>query len=139
MWAPDGKPIDKETVGALSPTEVLFEFEEPLTFACRDRDGQMLLAHSLCAGSGLSRYLVVVSDQEVIDGLKAGRLDVLGALRQPRCWIVDFGLGWEIVEIWLIAFDKIPKHLLPKAGAMLIQVAGDVIPDGAEAQGRGSE
>ena len=39
----------------------------------------------------MSRYLLVVTDQEFIDGLKAGRLDMLAALRQPRCWIVDFG------------------------------------------------
>jgi len=119
MWAPEGKPIDKKTLGALAPTEVLFEFEEPLTFVCQDPEGQLLLAHSLCAEPDLSRYLVAVTDQEVIDGLKAGRLDVLGALRQPRCWIVDFGRGWEIVAIWSVLFDKIPKDLLPRAGAML--------------------
>ena len=119
MWAPEGKPIDKKTLGALAPAEVLFEFEEPLTFVCQDPEGQLLLAHSLCAEPDLSRYLVAVTDQEVIDGLKAGRVDVLGALRQPRCWIVDFGRGWEIVGIWSVLFDKIPKDLLPRAGAML--------------------
>ena len=67
----------------------------------------------------MSRYLLVVTDQEFIDGLKAGRLDMLAALRQPRCWIVDFGRGWEIKGLWLIAFDKVPKDHLPKPGAML--------------------
>ena len=119
MWAPEGKPIDKKILGTLVPTEVLFEFEEPLTFVCQDPEGQLLLAHSLCAEPDLSRYLVAVTDQEVIDGLKAGRLDVLGALRQPRCWIVDFGRGWETIGIWSVLFDKIPKDLLPRAGAML--------------------
>jgi hypothetical protein len=119
MWEPKGKAIDTATLGELRPEQVLFEFEEPLTFICRDRDGQMLLAHNLCAEGSLSRYLLVVTDQEFIDGLKAGRLDMLAALRQPRCWIVDFGPEWQIKGLWLIAFDKVPKDYLPKPGAML--------------------
>jgi hypothetical protein len=119
MWAPDGKQIESNSLGDLRPTEVLFEFEEPLTFVCRDREGQMLLAHNLCAESFVSRYLVSVTDERVIDDLKAGRLDVLGALRQPRCWIVDFGPDWEIRGLWFIAFDKVPKDHLPNPGAML--------------------
>ena len=119
MWEPDGKKIDTALLGELHPEEVLFAFEEPLTFTCRDRDGQMLLAHNLCAEGSVSRYLLVVTDQEFIDGLKAGRLDMLAALRQPRCWIVDFGPNWETIGLWLIAFDKVPKDHLPKPGAML--------------------
>jgi hypothetical protein len=120
MWEPNGKAIDSATLGELRPEEVLFEFEEPLTFVCRDRDGQMLLAHNLCAEDSVSRYLLVVTDQEIIDGLEAGRLDVLAALRQPRCWIVDFGPGWEIKGLWWIGFDKVPKDHLPKPGAMVV-------------------
>ncbi len=119
MWEPNGKEIDTSALGDLHPEEVLFAFEEPLTFTCRDRDGQMLLAHNLCAEGSVSRYLLVVTDQEFIDGLKAGRMDMLAALRQPRCWIVDFGREWEIKGLWLIASDKIPRDHLPKPGAML--------------------
>ena len=34
------------------PGEVLFEFEEPLTFVCPDRDGQLLafMRHTVAAG-----------------------------------------------------------------------------------------
>ena len=49
MWVPTGKQIEKDALGDLTPVEVLFEFEEPLTFVCKDLDGQPLLAHSLCA------------------------------------------------------------------------------------------
>ncbi len=98
---------------------MLLEFEEPLTFVCRDRDGYILLAQTLCAEVSLSRYLVVVTDQELVDGLKAGRMDFLAALRQPRCWIVDFGPNWVIRRLWLIALKKVPKDHLPKPGAML--------------------
>ena len=119
MWSPEGKLIAKDSLGALTLIEVLFEFEEPLTFVCLDREGQPLLVHSLCAEAHLSRHLVSISDQRIIADLKAGRLDVLGALRQPRCWIVDFGPGWELSALWLIPFDQVPKNVLPKPGAML--------------------
>ena len=119
MWTPAGNEIAQDALGVLAPTDVLFEFEEPLTFACRDRDGQLLLAHSLCAEGMLSRYLIVVTDERVIAELKAGRLDVLGALRQPRCWIADFGPEWEVKNLWSIPFDKVPVDVLPKPWAML--------------------
>ena len=119
MWVPDGKQIDRSYLGDLTPAEVLFEFEEPLTFVCHDRDGQMLLAHRLCAEAGLSRYLVSVTDQTLVQDLKAGRVDLLGVLSQPRCWIADFGPNWEIWNLWLISFEAIPKEVLPRSGAML--------------------
>jgi hypothetical protein len=119
MWAPEGKRIENDSLGGLAPTEVLFELGEPLTFVCREIDGNPLLAHSICAEGKLARYLVSVIDERGIEELKAGRLDVLGALRQPRCWIVDFGPKWEIMGLWLVSFDRVPKELLPKPGSML--------------------
>ncbi len=119
MWVPTGKQIEKDALGDLTPVEVLVEFEEPLTFVCNDLDGQPLLAHSLCAEGVLSRYLISVTDQKVVQELKAGRLDVLGALRQPRCWIADLGADWEVVGLWLVAFDRVPKDHLPRSGAMI--------------------
>ena len=119
MWVPTGKQIKKDALGDLTPVEILFEFEEPLTFVCNDLDGQPLLAHSLCAESALSHYLLSVTDQRVVQELKAGRLDVLGALRQPRCWIADVGGEWEVVGLWLVPFDRVPKDHLPRPGAMI--------------------
>lgn len=119
MWAPDGNKIATDSLGTLAPEEVLFEFEEPLTFVCRDRDGQMLLAHSLSDAEGLSRYLLCVTDSRIVAELESGRLDLLGALRQPRCWIADFGPAWDVRQLWLIPFDKLPKNVLPKSGSML--------------------
>jgi hypothetical protein len=119
MWVPTGKQIEKDALGDLTPVEILFEFEEPLTFVCNDLDGQPLLAHSLCAEGALSRYLISVTDQRVVQELKAGRLDVLGALRQPRCWIADLGGKWEVVGLWLVPFDRVPKDHLPQPGTMI--------------------
>jgi hypothetical protein len=119
MWVPEGTEIEKASLGEINPTEVLFEFEQPLTFVCRDRDGQLMLAHSLSDEGGLSRYLVVVTDSRILEDLKAGRLDLLASLRQPRAWVADVGRGWEVMRLWLIPFDKLPKDILPRPGAMV--------------------
>src|SRR5208337_2396920 len=119
IWEPNGTVADTSSLGDLRPEEVLFEFEEPLTFTCCDRDGKVLLAHNLCAEGRISRYLLVATDQGIIDGLKAARLDMLAALRQPCCWIVDFGPGWEIQRLWHVPFEEIPTTMLPEANATL--------------------
>lgn len=126
MWAPEGKSIDRDSLGQLAPVDVLFEFEEPLTFVCMDPDGQPLLAHNLTSQGPVSRFLVAVTDDRIIRELKAGRLDLLGALRQPRCWIADLTAGWQAVAVWLVSFDRIPKDHLPMPGAMVTPDLGPI-------------
>ena len=116
---PEGHHVDPDSLGPLWPKEVLFEYEEPLTFVFGDREGRLLLAHQLSATGAVSRYLIVGTEQRVIDELKDGRLDLLGALRQPRCWLADIGPDWKVEHLWLIPFDKIPRDLLPKPGSTL--------------------
>jgi hypothetical protein len=138
MWLPEGDQIANDSLGALIPEDVLYEYEEPLTFVCRDRDGQLLLAHSLSAEGGVSRYLVVRSDQRNIDDLRAGRVDVLGALRQPQCWIVDFGPGWDAKQLWLIAFENVPRETLPGPGTTLTPELEPIFASASHLGGRAS-
>ena len=119
MWEPKGKIIDNNALGSLAPQEVLFEYEEPLTFVAEDPEEQPLLAHCLEGDRGVSRYLVAASARFIIEDLKAGRIDVLGALRQPRCWIADLGLSGTVESLWTVDFESVPKSVLPRAGAML--------------------
>lgn len=119
MWAPEGKPIDRDSMGRLAPVDILFEFEEPLTFICKDPDDQPLLAHHLAAEDRISRYLVAITDNRIIQELRAGRLDLLSALQQPRCWIADTTSDWVIVNLWLVPFDRVPKDHLPTPGTMI--------------------
>jgi hypothetical protein len=119
MWDPEAREIAVKTLPSFAPAEVLFEFEEPLTFVCPDRDGQLLLAHSLSAEDGISRYLVVATDEQILGELKAGRIDLRGALRKPRCWIADVGPAWAVKRLWIIPFTKVPPDLLPRPGALL--------------------
>ena len=82
-------------------------------------------SHNLCVSEGISRYLVSPIDARILGDLKAGRLDIYSALRQPRCWIADlvaadsFEHPWRIHALYRIDFDSVPKDHLPRPGAMI--------------------
>jgi hypothetical protein len=136
MWTPEGRETSAEALPSLAPTEVLFEYEEPLTFVCPDRDGQWLLAHSLGAEAGTLRYLVAATDERILGDLKAGRVDILGALRQPRCWVADVGPGWAVKRLWIIPFAKVPPDALPRPGVLLTpELEGAIEPSGTGTRG----
>ena len=103
MWEPRGKAIDRDSLGSLEPQEVLFEFEgEPLTFVVRDRDGELLLVHSLSVFNRISRYLVSPIDDRILGDLKAGRIDIRTGLRQSRCWVADIREDASVDALWRI-------------------------------------
>ena len=120
MWTPGGKSIEPTRLGTLEPSEVLYEFDgEPLTFVAQDPDAEPLLVHSLSVFERTSRYLASAIDSCILQDLKAGRIDLLTALRQPRCWIVDLAEDASVKALWRIDFGSIPEQILPRPGAML--------------------
>ena len=120
MWEPVGKTLGQGVLGSLEPTEILYEFSgEPLTFVALDPDAEPLLVHSLCVFDRTSRYLVSAVDARILREVKAGRIDILTALRQPRCWIADIAEDASVKSLWRIDFGSIPERILPKPGAMV--------------------
>lgn len=120
MWEPIGKILDQGTLGSLEPTEVLYEFGgEPLTFKALDPDSEPLLVHNLSVFDRTSRYLVSAVNARILLELKTGQIDILTALRQPRCWIADIAEDASIKSLWRIEFETIPERILPRPGAML--------------------
>src|SRR4051812_44551267 len=103
MWDPGDRSIDHDKLGSLEPREVLYEFEgEPLTFVTEDPAGEPLLVHNLCVFDWTSRYLVAAVDSRILRSLKIGRIDLLTALRQPRCWIVDLAEDASVKALWRV-------------------------------------
>ena len=126
MWELKAKIIESTSIGSLKPVEPLFEFEgEYLTFVAHDPNDDLLLVHNLCESDGISRYLVSPIDARILGDLKAGRLDIYLALRQPRCWIADLVAAdsseqpWRIQALYRVEFDSVPKDYLPRPGAMI--------------------
>ncbi len=120
MWEPGGNKIAEDKLGSLEPGEVLYEFEgEPLTFVTRDPDGDPLLLHNVTAFDRTTRYVVSAIDSRILGDLKAGRIDILTALRQPRCWVADVAEDGSVKTLWRVEFSSIPESVLPRPGAMV--------------------
>lgn len=120
MWEPEGNRIAQDKLGSLESWEVLYEFEgEPLTFVARDPDGEPLLLHSVMVFDRTTRYVVSAIDSRILADLKAGRIDILTALREPRCWVADVAEDASVKALWRIEFSSIPERVLPRPGAMV--------------------
>lgn len=120
MWEPIGKALDHDQLGSLEPSEVLYEFAaEPLTFVAHDPEGEPLLVHNLSAWDRVSRYVVSAVDERILGDLKAGRIDIVTALDQPRCWVADVAEDASVKSVRRVDFVSIPSDLLPDPGAML--------------------
>lgn len=120
MWEPEGNKIAEAELGSLEPGEVLFEYEgELLTFVARDMDGEALLLHNVMAFDRATRYVVAAIDARILGDLKAGRIDILTALRQPRCWVADVAEDACVKALWRVEFASIPEEVLPRPGAMV--------------------
>jgi hypothetical protein len=120
MWKPEGELINREALGRMEPAEVLYEFDCVfLTYVALDHDDNPLLVHNLCVFERTSRYLVSAVDSRILHDLKTGRIDIVTALRQPRCWIADLAGDAKVQSLWRIDFDTVPADHLPRPGAML--------------------
>ena len=126
MWTPEGSNIVSDDLGDLKPFEVLIELGcEPLSYVAKDKYDGLILIHSLAVENEVSRYLIVPTDSRILDEMKAGRMDLLTGLRQPRCWIVDLvasdddELGFRVQLAVQVRFESIPEHYLPWPGAMI--------------------
>jgi hypothetical protein len=75
--------------------------------------------YSLNAFNRTSRYLVSEINSDILANLCNGHIDILSALQQPKCWIIDLGEYANVKSLWCVEFTSIPKELLPKPGVML--------------------
>jgi hypothetical protein len=119
MWVPEGQQADPSLFGAFQPETTLYEYDAPLVFTCKDDQNGLLLAYNLLGGVDVLRFLVVAVDEAIIARLTSGATDIIGALRQPRTWIVDIASGWRIQRAWSTTIDQIPADCLPRPGVML--------------------
>lgn len=99
--------------------EMLFAFDSASTYTTRGSDGRLYLAHWIDEDddSGLDRYLVVPTSDEIVQRLKLGTLALRDALDQPWTWAIDLdratGTRVSLVEI---DFDTLPLEVLPLPG-----------------------
>ena len=120
MWKISGT---SEPIGRFQPfvpARVLYEFEGPRIFNLRDRDGRLHLVYWSDEDDEVYRYVVVPTTGTILAAVAEGRLSVLDALNQPRCWACDVNHHGELTQCQRVDFAAIPRDSLPAIGTMLL-------------------
>lgn len=102
------------------PAEVLYEFDRPRIFTCKDADNETYLVYWSDEDDDVCRYVVVPTAQRIVNGLRQGTISVHEALDQPRCWLCDVNHRGELVQCQRVEFEDIPRDCLPSVETMLL-------------------
>jgi len=103
----------------LKPIRVLYDFDGPKIFTCKDQTGQPFLAFQCSVDRSTMRYLVVPFGDGLETRLTNGDINVRDALTRPKMWVFDLDNSWQPVRCWRVSVDDLPSHLLPRPGAAL--------------------
>jgi hypothetical protein len=118
MWPVQGKPISGAWLD-MEPVRVLYEFDGPRIFTCKDAVGNRYLAYQCGEAKGVLRFLVVPCSDDLERALTAGAINLRDALARPRAWLFDLSYQWQIRSAWQTDVDSLPPFLLPRPGVML--------------------
>ncbi|MGC2779304.1 MAG: hypothetical protein WA418_27075 [Bradyrhizobium sp.] len=130
MWSINERAQQPWTDQAIVPTEILYEFDGPLTFIATFGIFEALFHHIGRRGTS-HFYAVVQPAPEAIDALKSGALSVRGALNRASMWIVDFQPDFTVKRYWACRQEDFPEKLLPKHNVALFSYM-DQAPDSLE-------
>jgi hypothetical protein len=108
MWNVQGTPIAGNWP-ALKPETVLYAYDGPRTFTCKDAAGNFYLAHWCDEDAVGSRFLLVAFSETQLKELTTGDIDVREALSSPRAWIVDLDDDWKVIQCWRVNVDQLPE------------------------------
>ncbi|TBZ07830.1 hypothetical protein [Rhizobium leguminosarum] len=130
MWDIDQPPSGHLNNVVVSPTDTLYEFDEPLIF--RSTVGLVdMLFNKVLQNQGKSIYLACQTDDRTVDALRSGRLSVAGAFDRKSYWIVALDDDLRIAAYWNKFREEIPKRFFAKPGLGLYHWHG-VVPDSLE-------
>lgn len=111
MWTPIGESTP-DLLRQITPDEVLYYFDEPLLFTCRSLFP--MLCYKIDESAGISQYLSVQTNPEIILQLRNGNISVRSALWQPWCWIVETDDEFRVRRSWGQSIQDVPARYLPE-------------------------
>ena len=118
MWSVTGTPAPIDWLD-FTPVRVLYEFDGPKIFTCKDLTGQPFLAFQCSANREAVRFLVVPFGDGLESRLTTGDINLRDALIRPQMWIFDLDNSWKPVHSWRVRANDFPSRLLPRDGVML--------------------
>ena len=113
--------VQLDVLGALTPSEILYEFEGPCIFTAWTAHGAAVLAYlseDLEYEQRL-RYIVATTSEGTVDELKCGVISVREALDRGSLWMVDFDYRHRPVQAFSVRSEQLPEDAMPLRGTML--------------------
>jgi hypothetical protein len=102
-----------------APVQVLYEFDGPRIYTCRDGNGNLFLAYQCGEERGLLRFLMAPFSDSQEWELTNGHTDLRNALTQARGWVFDLDYHWRPLRCWKVDVGNLPTRILPAPGVML--------------------
>jgi hypothetical protein len=127
MWNFSGIPEPNTGWLSFEPVRILYEFDLPCIFVCRDIPGNTYLAYLCDQDRTGVRYLVVPCSEDLEAKLVTGKINLRDALTRNRAWIFDLDNQWEPVRAWRVNVDDLPWEALPRPGVMIYAHLSPVI------------
>src|SRR5262249_42930672 len=136
MWIVLGVEVSADWLDP-RPVEVLYEYDGPRIFTCRDRGGRLFLAYQCGEDRDGLRFLVVPFSEGQVWGLTRGHASLLDALLQSRARLIDVGNDWRPLRCWDVDIGSIPPRVLPAPGVMLWAHLTPIVRDALPRAGAG--
>ena len=120
VWDIPGRDVDAGVVGALDPVEVLVDVDGPRLYVARGPAGDELLVYQCAEESGRFGWVVVPTDAQAIEQVRAGQVAVRDALQQPWAWFVTQGYDGTVQRARRVRIADVPASVLPAPGVTLV-------------------
>ena len=140
-WPPPDslQEVQLDFLGALTPSEVLYEFEGPCIFTAQTAHGATVLAYLSedLEEEGRLRYIVATTSDRTVHELKHGVISVREALDRGSLWMVDFNYDYRPERAFSVRSNQLPNDAMPLRGTMLwssLEPALTVRLEGSEIQ-----
>jgi hypothetical protein len=120
LTTPHVSPLPPGILGSAEPVEILYEAEEPVIFTLTTRFQQRLLAYLAWVTPDARWLLLAPCGDQLLEGLKQGRVPVRAALEASWLWLAKLGNGDSWDGPWAVDPATFPQEHLPERGLMLL-------------------
>lgn len=118
MWQVTGAQTSGSWLD-LEPITVLYDFDGPRIFTCKDDRGKLFLAYQCGEANRIMRFLVVPFSEESEQRLTTGQDSLHDVLMRPQAWVFDLDFQWNVIGTWRIEVENLPTDCVPRPGVML--------------------
>lgn len=115
MWTVDEPFQAAWSEEPISPKDILYEFDGPLTFTTQFGFFDALF-HKIGDRRGSQFFLACEASPEKVEALKTGALSIRGALDSKKYWIVELSSSLQVKRYWSCSCADLPQKFLPKSG-----------------------